>query len=210
MIGFFRNKKFSPEQRFWNWVLKNKIALEKFITSDHRDYQLYNQLTRELHKYSTLLYPELTMTRGNEFVLIITPDGNSEGINPTQKLFNNKPEIENWIIKKFRQASDEIDLNFDGLEFPSSDLQVIPEIDEEREKINIHVFIRNMNSDTNRHQSLAMLYLDHILGEFNTITQIGYIDFHHLDTDQSVKGGISILQLRKLIEKKLYTVDHRP
>ena len=118
----------------------------------------------------------------------------------------NKSNI-NWIIKKFRQATDEIGLNFNGIEYPSSDIEIIPELDNERGKINIKVFIRNMNSDVKKHQALSFLYLDHILGEYNTITKVGYIDFYHLENDKNVENGISILELRKLIEKEFKTTE---
>ncbi len=200
-------KKQSKEQKFWNWVSKNKVELENFINSDHKDYGIYKELTKEIKKYNKVLYPEMTSTKNDEIVLIITPDGLSEGVIPTQKLYEARPKLQNWIIKKFRQSKDKIDLNFNGIEYPSSDIEILPELDNEREKVNIKVCIRNMNSDKKKYQSLAWLYLDHILGEYNTITKVGYVDFYHLENDESVRGGITILELRKLIEKELYKVE---
>jgi len=197
----------SKEDKFWNWVSENKVELENFINSDHEDYTVYNQLTNEMKKYNSVLFPEMTLTEKNEVVLIITPDGMSEGILPTEKLYDSKPELDNWVIKKFRQASDETQLNFDGIEYPSSDIEIIPELDKERGKINIQVYIKNMNSDVKKHQALSFLYLDHILGEYNTITKVGYIDFYHLEKGKNVENGISILELRKLIEKEFNTVE---
>ena len=193
----------SKEEEFWNWVSKNKTELEKFVSSDQEDYTIYNQLTSEIKKYNSVLFPEMTLTEKNEIVLIITPDGLSKGIIPTEKLYNSKPQLKNWVIKKFRQPKDNVELNYDGIEYPSSDIEIIPELDKERKKINIQVFIRNMDSDIERHQVLSFLYLDHILGEYNTITKVGYIDFYNLESDKGVKDGISILELRKLIEKEL-------
>ena len=192
----------TKEEKFWNWVSENKVELENFINSDHEDYTIYNQLTYEMKKYNSVLFPEMTLTEKNEVVLIITPDGMSEGILPTEKLYDSKPELDNWVIKKFRQASDETELNYDGIEYPNSDIEIIPELDKERGKINIQVYIKNMNSDVKKHQALSFLYLDHILGEYNTITKVGYIDFYHLEKDKNVENGISILELRKLIEKE--------
>lgn len=205
MVFSLFNKK-SKEEKFWNWVLKNKNKLEYFINSNQEDYSIYNQLTNEIKKYNSFLFPEMTMTEKNEVVLIITPDGMQEGVLATQKLFDSKPELNNWVVKKFRQATDEVELNYDGVEYLSSNIQIVPELDKEREKINIKVFIMNMNLDEKGHQSLAWLYLDHILGEFNTITKIGYIDFYHSESDKRIDGGITILELRKLIEKELYRV----
>ncbi|APX99745.1 hypothetical protein BWR22_05285 [Lacinutrix venerupis] len=201
-MGFSLFNRQSKEEKFWNWVSKNKVELENFINSDQEDYTIYNQLTREMKKYNSVLFPEMTLTEKDEVVLIITPDGMPEGVLPTEKLYDSKPKLDNWIIKKFRHATDEIGLNYDGIEYPSSDIEIIPELDKERGKINIKVFIKNMNSDVNRHQALSFLYLDHILGEYNTITKIGYIDFYNLEKGKSLENGISILELRKLIEKE--------
>lgn len=197
----------SKEEKFWNWVSENKVEIENFITSDQKDYAIYNELTEEMKKYNSVLFPEMTLTKKNEIVLIITPDGLSEGILPTEKLYDSKPELDNWVIKKFRQASDEIALNYDGIEYPSSDIKIIPELDKERQKINIEVYIRNMNADAKKHQALSFLYLDHILGEYNTITKVGYIDFYNLENNKNIDNGISILELRKLIEKEFKTTE---
>lgn len=198
-FSFFN--KLSKEEKFWNWVLKHKTKIENFINSNHDDYTIYNQLTNEIKKYNPLLFPEITLSEKDEIVLIITPDGMPEGVSSTIKLYNSKPEIDNWVVKKFRQATDEIGLNYDGIEYSSSDIEIIPELDKQRNKINIKVFIKNMNLDIKKYQALSFLYLDHILGEYNTITKIGYIDFYNFEEDESIENSISILELRKLIEK---------
>jgi hypothetical protein len=203
-MAFSLFKRQSKEEKFWNWVSKNKVELEKFINSKQEDYTIYNQLTKQIKKYNNVLFPEMTSTKNGEVVLIITPDGIPDGVLPTQKLYDSKPKLENWIVKKFRQASDEVDLNFDGIEFASSDVEIVYELDNEKERVNIKIFIRNMDSDPDRYKSLSFLYLDHILGEFNTITRVGYIEFYNLDKDKSVANSISILELRKLIEKEYY------
>lgn len=199
MFNFLKSDK---EENFWNWFTKNKSKIEKFMDSDFLDYTIYNQLTKKLKSYNSILFPELTKSENDEYVLIITPDGDEKGIEPIRKLFDKHPIIENWIIKKYRQPCDEIGLNFNGIEYPSSDIEVIPEFEDE-DKVDLRIFVRNLNEDEKRYKSLAYLYIDHILGEFNSITKIRYVDFYHLDEDKSVKGGISLLKLRKLIEENL-------
>lgn len=173
------------------------------MDSDFSDYTIYNQLTKKLQSYNSILLPELTKTKNDEYVLIITPDGNEKGIEPIRKLYENHPKLKNWIIKKYRQPCDEITLNFKGITYLSSDIEIIPEFESE-DKVDLRLFVRNLKKDENKYKSLAYLYLDHILGEFNSITKVRYVDFYHLDEDKSVKGGISLLELRKLIEQNLY------
>ncbi|WP_179335954.1 hypothetical protein [Winogradskyella costae] len=200
-LSFFNTS--SKEEKFWNWVLKNKTKLESFIHSDFEDYTVYNGLSNALKKYNPLLFPEMTLSE-NKVVLIITPDGMKDGVLPTQKLYDSKPNLDNWIVKKFRHPNDEIGLNFDGVEYPSSDITIRTQLNEEKEKVDLEVYIKNMNSYPNKSKTLAFLYLDHILGEFNTITKVGSIDFKHWNDELRIDDGISILELRKLIEKELY------
>jgi hypothetical protein len=203
MFSLFEKKNLTSEE-FWRWFIKNKSKLEKFINSEHNDYSVYNKLTNQIKKYNKHLFPELTKTEDDKYVLIITPDGIKDGVEPTKKLAEASPEISNWVIKKFRQPIDDIGLNFNGVEYPASDIEILPQLVPEEEKIDINIFIRNMDKDQKDYQTLAFLYLDHIIGEFNSITKVRYIDFHHLDNGKSVKNSISLLQLRNLIEKELY------
>ncbi len=200
MLNFFKTSK---ETAFWNWFLKNKSKIEAFVHSDFSDYTIYNRLTKKLRAYDNRLFPELTTVDGDKYVLIITPDKDEKGNAPTRKLYDAKPLIDDWIVKKYRQPCDRIDLNFNGVAFPSSDMESIPTF-EDPDRVDIAVFVRNFNRDKINYRSLAFLYLDHILGEFNSITKLRYVDFYHLDENQTVENSNSVLELRKMIEEKLY------
>ncbi len=206
MFNLFKRKDISktPEEKFWNWFVENKAKIEKFMDSDQRNLSIYNKLTKEIQNYSVNLFPELTKTEDDKYVLIITPDGIKEGVKPTKELAVASPVIDNWVIVKFRQPSDNILLNFKGLEYPPTDIEILPQIDHERDVVDIKIFVRNMNKDEGLYQSLAFLYLDHILGEFNSITKVGYIDFHHLDENKKVENSMSLIELRNLIAENLY------
>ena len=195
--------KTQEKQAFWAWFLTHKKELENFIDDPNRDYAIYHHMTSELQKFSELLYPEITINN-DKYVLIITPNGIADGIEPTREIVAEAPVLENWEIIRFRQPMDEVSLEFDGLNYESDDIEILPEIDESKDKVNIILFIRNMNKDARKYQTLAFLYMDHILGEFNSITKVGYIDFQHLDANQGVKDSIRLLELRKLIEDNLY------
>lgn len=207
MFSFLTRNNKSPEQKFWDWFLKNKNGLEKFISSEINDYSLYNKLTIKLQKYNSNLLPELTITEKDEFVLIITPDGIPDGVKPTQKLFDEKPKISNWIIKKFRQPIDKIELNLNGIEFSTSDIKIEHYVDFEREKVDIRVFIKNFDKTDKRYETLGWLYIDHIIGEYNTITKVGSVLFEEWKNVNEQKSLLSLLELRKLIEKELYKVS---
>lgn len=143
MFGLFkRNPESSPiklkdpEGIFWDWFHENKKNHEKFIDSNKSDTIFY---PIKLKVYNNLLSPELTKTNNGEYVLIVTPNGIKDDIEPTQKLAEAHPDLKNWIIKKFRQPRDEVTLNFKGLTYPSTDISIIPERHPIKEKINIKV-----------------------------------------------------------------------
>lgn len=197
------NKK-DTKKEFWDWFIKNKTNLEEFIKSDNKDYSIYNQLTNKLHKFNNLLYPELTIDENDNFVLIVTPDGIKDGIAPTKEIIESAPLIDHWVLKKFRQATDKMDLNFNGLELKYTEIRIWRNFKIEEVKVDIAVLIKNYNEKDTRFISLAFLYLDHILGEFNVLTRVDYIDFLGWDKLNNKFESIDLLTLRKEIEVNLY------
>jgi hypothetical protein len=193
-----------PKEFFWQWFIHHQTELEAFIQNPNRDYAIYHEMTETLQKFSELLYPEITVNDEGNYVLIITPNGISDGIEPTREIVAAAPVIDRWEIVRFRQPRDEVSLEHDGLHYEADDIEIIAQINEQTDKADVLIFIRNMNHDPRKYQTLAFLYLDHVLGEFNVITRIGYIDFKHLEADETVEDSISLLELRKLIEDHLY------
>ncbi|AIY13875.1 hypothetical protein [Cellulophaga baltica] len=206
MLNFFKKKQpISREEKFWNYFVENKKEFEGFIDSDLSDYRPFNKITQKTQIYSDHLFPEFTKYANGKYVLVITPDGNPKGIVPTEKLYNSKPEFENWIIEKFRQPKDNFsEFEYEGLKFQSSDIEILSEYDNKSEKMNIQVFIRNMKSDEHKYKTIAWICLDNILGEFNSIKKLGFVDFYHLEEGKTVENGISILDLRHQMDKEIY------
>ncbi len=154
-----------------------------------------------MKKVDPEIIPELTI-EDNSYVLIISCDGISAGIKPVQELAAVAPKIENWIIKKFRQPIDKITLNYKGLQLEVDDLLVTYKLNKDREKVDITYRIRGFDEKDSRYKPLGFLYLDHILGEFNVMTRVGYIDFEELNENES--ESIGLVELRKVIEQNLY------
>ena len=193
----FRKK--DTKKEFWDWFVKNKTKLEEFIKSDNRDFLIYNQLTNKLQGFNKLIFPEITIDENDNFVLIITPDGIKEGMIPTKEIVDSAPFVDNWVIKKYRQATDKMDLNFNELEFKYEDIKIWRKFNIEDVNVDIAVLIRNFNEKDTRFISLAFLYLDHILGEFNVLSRVGQIDFFGWDKLNAKIETIDLLSLRKEI-----------
>ena len=191
-------------QRFWNWFIRNKGKLETFIQSDISDYSIFNKLTRKIKKVNSFLYPEITMDTENNFVFIITCDGIADGLQAVIKLADSAPVIDKWIIKKFRQPCDKMSLNFQDIAFEAEDIKIWRKFDIEKGKVDIALLIKNYDQDDDRYRSLGYLYLDHFLGEFNTITRVGQIDFLSWESLKDNIETIDLLTLRNEISNKLY------
>ena len=188
--------------KFWKWFTENKSKIESFIENKNRtDYSIYHLLSRKMKKVHSELIPELTMEDDN-YVLIISCDGISVGIKPVQELAAVAPEIPNWMIKKFRQPTDKVTLNYEGLELDLNDLRISYELDMEKEKVDIILKMCNFKEADIRFKSLGFLYLDHIVGEFNVMTRVGFIDFEILEQDNAEL--ITLVEFRKVIEQNLY------
>ncbi len=212
IFSHFKKKKYVPltieerSERFWTWFMSNASEFEKHIDTNSDDFSHIRRITEEMKRFNFLLFPELSKSENGEYILIITPDGNPKGLEPTKQLYSFKPEIENWIVKKFRQPLDDISLEFelDEVRYSDFNIEAVYQIDDERNKVDLKLFVRDMNNDPKRYQHLAFLYLDHILGEFNTITRVGEVEFCHLNEGELVRGGVNLLELRKVIEQELY------
>ncbi len=187
---------------FWKWVLNYKSELEQFIEGNREEgYKIYNQLTKKMKTVDSRIHPELTINDNGEYRMIISCDGEAEAIPIVKSLFSEAPEMMNWEIVKFRQPKDSFEIDFSGLKFPSQAVQVLYKIDDNIDKIHIKLLIENYDKEDNRYGSLAFLYLDHIIGEFNSMTKVGYID---LGKYENQSNTISLVELRKLIEDNLY------
>jgi hypothetical protein len=195
-----RNK----EKRFWKWFISNKTKIEEFMESDLRDNTIYINLTKELHKFDKRIYPEIAKNNENNYVLIITPDGIKAGMEPTNIIVASAPNIDNWKVKKYRQASDKRDLNFNGLDFTYRDIKIWRQFETEEELVHIALFINGYKEEDNRYKNLGFLYLDHILGEYNVLTRVGSIEFFGWDKVDENIDCIDLLTLRKEIEDNLY------
>jgi hypothetical protein len=75
-------------------------------------------------------------------------------------------------------------------------------VDDENEKVHIKAYIPDYDSDSKKREAIAWLYLDHVLGEFNSITKLGHVSFENLD--QEIEGSVNIIELRKIIDSELY------
>jgi len=187
------------ESVFWNWFLSNKKMIEDFISSDHRDdYTPYETLTAKIKEYHPDVIPELTINKANDFVLIISCDGIRSGMQAVENLFAAAPQIDQWVIQKFRQPGAIIHLNFKGLFFKAEDIKAKYFLNDGQ--VDIQLYIKGYTESDPRYKSLAFLYLDHLIGEYLTMTKIGAIDFKKIGLFTSTTDMKTLPELAEIIK----------
>lgn len=184
---------------FWDWFQINSPKLERFLKSDLSDFSMFHILTDKIKSYSDLLIPEMTIDNDGNYVLIISCEGMPDGIPFVEKLADSAPIIPNWKIQKYRSAREPQDLNYQGLNFKFSDIKINHSVNDK--KIDIDVYIKDYDKSDNRYLTLAFLYLDHTLGEYNVMTMIGEINFKKPGMFTSTSKMIKLDELNEVLSR---------
>jgi len=191
------------ERTFWNWVLDNKESLKNFIESDSDNYNLYNELTRKLHEYSDKIFIELTIDLQGNIVVILTSDGMKTGIPFVENLCRMAPNIEGLHIQKYRKPGHVKELNFDGLYLKPNDFKITYMKAHENEPFDVTIYIRGYKRNDERYKSLAFLYLDHFLGEYMVMTEIGQVSFEGFNYFIRVKNSVSLQNFKLILNRQV-------
>lgn len=187
-------------EAFWTWF---ENAADRFYQTIE-DKQCGSLATEVGNKIDELL-PGMAWVfgpgedrKGHSFTL------SGEGILPKQLLaaywLERAPAISGWTFHADRQPSDRIrdfELVFDKLSFRPIEFWVTPEIDEEKEKIDISVWhpLTDQVGKDPRHRALFLM-LDDIFGEFGTCRWIGRMQF----TPDKLGPSMPITELKDFVD----------
>ncbi len=179
---------------FWIWLANHKLELEEFLKSDFTNPQPYEALCAELESYCDLLIPELTIEENGDHVLIISCDGRKEGIPWVEELCDAFPVIKGWKTCKYRQRIGFLPAIVDGIQFEEDEILVQYSIVPETGLFDVKIYCKNYIKEDRRYGIAALIYLDHSIGEYNTMTQVRYVDVYPLVEGE---GNENLLTLRK-------------
>ena len=99
----------SKEKKFWNWFENHS---EELLKNDEQDSEIINALSSELKKVNNGLTFEMSVKRNDikkEFT--ISADGNPALISCVEKVYDSRPTLQEWEIKKFRQRMQGFDID---------------------------------------------------------------------------------------------------
>ena len=165
---------------FWIWLANHKGSLEAFLKSDFSDPQPYEDLCVELETYCDLLIPELTIEENGDHVLIISCDGRKEGIPWVEELCAAFPVITGWKTCKYRQGIGFLPAIIDGVQFEEDEILLRYSIVPDTGQFDVKIYCKGYQKEDRRYGIAALIYLDHSIGEYNTMTQVRYVDVYPL------------------------------
>lgn len=174
----------SKEQRFWSWFVKysDQLMLIKKGNEPIAD-ELAYQL-KLINKYLTFEVSTKLINGKKEF--IISADGILSAFDSVTKLYDTRPQLVNWEIKKFRQRKNSKDfiLKYESIIYDANETKYILIKDDNPKKVAIILFTKNYSESMEKeYRGAALLFLDAILGEYDIETKIGTVDVYGSDSE---------------------------
>ena len=196
------------ETIFWNWFDNNKHIYEKILINvsqlSQEDIDIAMDLFESnLHSYEEYLWFRMGGT--NPFELIITAEGNKAFFPMVEKLVDNSPEIENWIIIPFIQPTNLFNFHYRKDDYELSDGDIYFSYSEDSSGINgyfleVMFYVEDAKFiDDDGFKSSIIRISESALGEYDFATIIGFIDVVKKSTAYP-KHESGLLPIHKLTE----------
>jgi len=194
-----------PKERFWDWFMQNKERVAVMLDDRGRGMKAYEELTKEIKRVHEDLMPELTRDSDGTNVLVLSADGRKEAVGSVIALADAAPEIPGWRIERFRKPGPEgMRIEYQGLDIDPSGIRIAYQLDKEKALVHIAILIPGYEEADKRFIGVGFLYLDHTIGEYNTIMHIGHLEFRSCDSVPASAHLLSLDELRTMIETEFY------
>jgi hypothetical protein len=164
---------------FWNWFVNNNELIFNFENDEEN---IFDLLSDELHKIDENLTFEFGPVENNRREFILSADGIKDSFIEVEELYNQKPELKNWIIIKFRPRKGcNYGIKINDISLSPKD--IFYKLYKDDSKIGILIFIEKYNENTKIYDQLVYLLLDTILGEYDVETKVGGIDIFDFSSE---------------------------
>ncbi len=163
-------------EKFWSFFLENEDALFDIENYPEAALEGLDDHLRKIH--SNLSFEFGPVVNGKrEFV--ISPSGISDAISVVEKLYDVRPPLERWDIKKFKQRKDDLadlELRFGDLALSAESIHYT--LHDEGEKVGVKLYFDGYTDDAYELFGQAgFIFLDSALGEYDVMTKIGTIEY---------------------------------
>lgn len=188
-------------EKFWNWFIANEHTFYYGTEEDVLREGLFLELDTKIKEISDALTFEFSpILEGEVKHLTISADGIKEAFPIVIDLVDKAPEHPHWEFIAFRQRVDTVDLSIQmgDVQLEVSDIYFrFAEVDD---TLGIELNIRNFKN-TDQEKLALFILLDSLIGEYDVVTQIGWIEWVALDEDKTEILS-PFARLRDLVDKR--------
>ncbi len=156
---------------FWHWFQRN----EAILFDSYGGQDIFAQLGAELQKIHPSLTFDLEGSQSGTRELVLSANGLRDVFPEVEALFAAAPNLPRWKFVKLRQRNEPADVYFGGQSVGASSVSVL--LQPEGPKVGLTVFISGYRKSVhNTYLSIAFLFLDQALGEYDVETRVGSIE----------------------------------
>lgn len=190
---------------FWNWFKENE---ELFTSIESPDGEIGGELKARLETVHEDLTFEIGGWSENQKGELIISAGGLKGAFPAvQELVKVAPDLRHWTVIPFIPPTPVEHLREAGFRLECNGVVVQVKIcddfffrwKKDGEKIGVELHIRGYE-ENDAWGSVSFVVLDHLLGEYDVVTQLGWIDRVVLE-EQNRNDLLPILELKKIVEQ---------
>ncbi len=179
---------------FWQWFAESADELVLNIDHGQADLDLdrtenlesapeaKSEIAQTVNAVMDMWLPGFNYVFGSEagkgYSFTLSPNGDVDLRFLAEYWLSRAPKIENWRFYSSRQPGLDGDINIEieGVNFPSADVRFGVEVDQEAEVIDVVVSHPNFVEDDDINSQVAFIFLDEALGEIGTEMWIGKIE----------------------------------
>lgn len=183
-------------KEFWVWFASNAASLQ--ANKDMR--AVMEKISAELAKIDKGVFAEIGADKKTR-TLVLSADGNKSLFPVVQALYAARPKVAGWDVVAFRQRNDQgqlKDMKFEmaGKQYDATMITFVAQ----RAESKLDIVLYSPSEDVSEPvKSMMMIMLDHSIGEYDTETKIGGIDF--LPKSKAPKEAQSLSALPAVVDK---------
>jgi len=181
-FSLIQNK--SPEQKFWEWFLRNEQMLFHF----EKDQELiFDKLATEMAKINGNLTFEFGPIQNGKREFVISAGGIKDAFPSVVSLASFAPKLNKWTVTKFRpRRTDLSTIQIETVKVNPSDVTFI--ITPNNHQVDITLYLGDKHTfNRELYGQIGFLFLDESLGEYDVEMLVGQIDFLPRSEDSGLK-----------------------
>ncbi|MGB1242234.1 MAG: hypothetical protein ACPG49_06920 [Chitinophagales bacterium] len=188
-------------EAFWNWFITNEHTFYYGTEEDSLRDKLFLDLDTKIKEISSDLTFEFSpILEGELKQLTISADGLKEAFPSVIEFIKHAPKHPHWEFLAFRQRVDSTDLSIEMGEVKMEMSGIYFRFAEVDDTLGLELNIRNFK-DSEQEKLAVFILLDSLIGEYDVVTQIGWIEWKALD-ESKVDSFSPFVALRDLIDKR--------